>query len=281
MSILRAKRFLAAGLLAASGAALCFVSAISAPIPEIKPDATAAVREEHVVTIDSKPERWRLEWVTPPKPVCSPEEECWQCCPCSGFAFGEYGKLDLVRTRVGATDDRLSLGPLFRETEHPTDVPDVAVLRRWPVLEKDYEAPESPDLPAAVRARPIAEVMKIADYDHDGRASEFPFQIGASPCGHQQTVLIGISHSDSTLHVFGTVDHPKQPLVLDCAGDWDRVLHSSGAVTLTELKCGDHGSEEEIVLRLHATPRGITAVRSIYSCGSNFKRGRLVSTEAF
>jgi hypothetical protein len=272
----------------AIGACLClvvsidsnFLCAVSAPSPNGNP-AQAVTREEQVVTIDSNSERWRLEWVTQPKPVCSPEDECWHCCPCSGFAFGEYGKLDLVRIRAGHADERLSLAPLFKETEHPAEAPDVVVLRRWPVSEGDFDSPESPMLPERVRARPLAKIMETADYDHDGRASEFLFQIGAAPCGHQQTVLIGVSRSNPTLHVFGTVGHPKTPLVLDHASSWVQLLHSSGPVTVTEITCGDHGSEEQIDIRLEATPRGITATRSVYSCGSDLKRGRLISTKAF
>jgi hypothetical protein len=272
----------------AIGACLClvisidsnFFCAVSTPLPNTKP-AEASVREEQVVAIDSNTEHWQLEWITQPQPVCSPEDECWQCCPCSGFAFGEYGKLDLVRMRATHVEERLSLAPLFQETEHPTEAPDVVVLRRWPVFEADYDSPESPTLPERARSRPLSKVMNIADYDHDGRASEFPFQIGAAPCGHQQTVLIGISRSNPALHVFGTVAHPKKPLVLDHPADWERLLHASGAVTVTEITCGDHGSEEQIDIRLNATQHGITAIRSVYDCGSDSKRGRLRSTKVF
>ncbi len=35
--------------------------------------------------------------------------------------------------------------------------------------------------------------MVLADYDRDGRATELVLQVGAGPCGHEQSVVVGIS----------------------------------------------------------------------------------------
>ena len=48
-------------------------------------------REEVKVVVDGVEEVWRLEWLTPPRPVCGPEDDDWMTCPCEGFAFGEWG----------------------------------------------------------------------------------------------------------------------------------------------------------------------------------------------
>ena len=58
---------------------------------------TPVIREEHKVVVDGVEEHWRLEWASPPKPACPPDDPVWMTCPCSGFAFGERGNLVLVR----------------------------------------------------------------------------------------------------------------------------------------------------------------------------------------
>ena len=73
------------------------------------------VREAHQVVVANAMETWRLEWQSPPRQVCAPEDDDWRTCPCSGFAFGERGALDLVRLRSGAAEERLHLTPLFDE----------------------------------------------------------------------------------------------------------------------------------------------------------------------
>jgi hypothetical protein len=244
------------------------------------------VRETRFVMIGSVREKWQLVWRNPPQPVCSPDPEDsvpdWMTCPCQGFAFGEYGQLDLIRVRPGTSDERFSLTPLYGETPAP-DEP-AAVLSRWPALPDDYKLSEAhPDeFGAAVRARNPTTIMHIADYDHDGRATEFPLQIEAFPCGHRATVLVGVSRRLPRLHAFGTVLHPNKPLILRDPSQWDALLHSQGNVSLLQKSCGDHGSDEEVELELHIDAQGIHARRLVYSCSPDLNsRGPLRSREEF
>lgn len=75
--------------------------------------AKSVLREEARVVIDGIEESWRLEWKSNPIPVCSPDEEDWDICPCKGFAYGERGDLVLVRKRPGYEDENVSLTHVF------------------------------------------------------------------------------------------------------------------------------------------------------------------------
>jgi hypothetical protein len=239
--------------------------------PGISPSA-AVVRERQAVTVDSGVEEWRLEWRRQPEPACDPSSEDWYTCPCAGFAFGETGELDLVRKRAGKAEERLALSPYF---EPYNDGKMMAILPKWPVMKDDFDRTGSAGFAKIVQSRPVVRIMKMADYDHDGRATEFLLQIGAGPCGHRQTVAVGISRTNPKLHVFGTVAYPLGALVLESPESWEKFLHSSGKTTITEWPCGDHGGEEESIVELTAVTGGIRTFRMRYACTPN-GRGRLL-----
>lgn len=232
----------------------------------------AVVRERQRIVVGSVVEEWRLEWQTPPEPSCEPSSDDWNTCPCDGFAFGEEGQLDLVRHVPGKPDERLHLSPLF---SLGFDGESVARLPRWPVHDRDMERMEQPGFVELVRSRPIVRIMQLGDYDHDGRPTEFLLQVGAGPCGHRQTVLVGISRSNPKLHVFGTVAHPGTPLVLESAIAWKQLLHAKGKTTVISWPCGDHGSDEQQEVELVTDVSGIRAFHARYSCG-DAGRGRLL-----
>jgi hypothetical protein len=182
----------------------------SAPAPHVE----ALVREQTTVTLDGVAETWRLEWTHAPFPTC--RGAAGKTCPCAGFAPGERGDLDLVRERPGAPADRFSLSPLFEA--HETIV---------------------------VAARPDAgaPLLALADYDHDGKASELAFQVGAGPCGHTAWAIIGVSRDNPRLHAFTSAEDPKTPLVLDQRRDWETV-RARGSLDTVQVACGDHGADE-------------------------------------
>jgi hypothetical protein len=212
----------------------------SAP-PPVDPFANTGpvMREQKDVVVDGVTEKWRLEWTKPPVPNCT-EQALWETCACAGFAFGEKGDLDLVRSRPGTPDERLHLGPLFDDHD--------ARLRRWATSKAD--SGKQPNI-ADLSMRPLAPVMKIADYDHDARATEMVLQVGASACGHTPTLLVGISKSNPKLHAFASTDKPSEPLTLDHPDDWEK-LRQKPTVDLVQLACGDHGAEEETSVHLVA-----------------------------
>ena len=244
--------------------------------------AQTLVREDHVVRVDSVAERWLLVWQSPPQPVCGPEDPAWSTCPCQGFAFGEMGRLDLVRRRPGYSDERFPLAPLFSYGEVPSLQYDVvpAALQRWPVLNTDDFENHSVAFAKQVRQRPTVKTIHVRDYDHDGRATEFPLLIASGPCGHDGVIVIGISRKQPRLHAFTSIAHPERPLILE-AHIWEELLHSHGQIATTQVACGDHGSEEETEVRVVASPRGIDATQLTYVCTPDDKRGALRSTEAF
>jgi hypothetical protein len=198
------------------------------------------LREEKDVAVDGVTEKWRLEWPRPPVPDCI--DESWSGCNCAGFELGEKGDLDLVRTRQGAGEERLHLGPLFLNHD--------GRMRRWPVTKKDTG--KVPDISELV-TRPIETVIKLADYDHDGRATEFVLNVGAGPCGHTQAVVVGISKTNGKLHAFGTKESPDTPLVLEHAKDWEK-LKSGSSADVVQGACGEASALEET--KLHVTADG-------------------------
>lgn len=198
------------------------------------------VREQLDVPVDGGTEKWRLEWTKPPVPDCVDAPE-FETCPCAGFAFGEKGYLDLVRSPPSAAEQRFPLSTLFDGT--------YARVRRWPVTKAD--SGKKPDF-ADLAVRPIETVMKLGDYDHDGRATEFVLIVGSQPCGHTQAVVVGISKTSPALHVFTSVEKPGAPVVLEHPGDWEKVRAAKGAVDIVQVACGDHAADTETSLRITA-----------------------------
>src|SRR5689334_20864884 len=85
------------------------------------------IREEQTIAINGSVEVWRLQWKTPPTPVCAAEDGSFSLtCPCDGFAYGESGDLDLVRLRQGQEIERLPLGQFFSK-----DYNHKVWLQRW------------------------------------------------------------------------------------------------------------------------------------------------------
>jgi len=176
---------------------------------------SAMIREEQTVTVDGAIEKWRLQWADTPKLYCGADQgDISLTCPCMGFAYGQVGDLYVVRLREGMEIDRLRLTPLFGE--HPA-----AVVQRWAADdEQDFKMSQRDDFESIVAKRPTVQVMNFADYDHDGKATEFYVQTEAAPCGKSLGVVIGLSTYNPKLHVFATVSNPDKPLYLQ-KREWD------------------------------------------------------------
>ena len=204
-------------------------------------------RDDEDLTLDGVKETWRLEWTKPPVPNCMSADTAFNC-PCAGFAFGEKGSMDLVRVVPGKKDERMNLDPLFADQD--------TELQRWAVTKSDVDRALAADGGGAldlvgISMRPITSVIKFADYDHDGRASEFLLQVNAMPCGHTQTIVVGVSKSNPKLHAFATAEKPTEPLTLDHASDWEKVRQKP-SVDITQIACGDHGATEATIVHVKA-----------------------------
>lgn len=233
---------------------------------------SATVREEQTVTVDGVTEIWRLQWTAVPKPYCTSYDASAITCPCQGFSYGESGDLYLTRLRVGVEIDRLHLTPLFDEQP-------AAVVQRWPMRDRDFELLERKDFSRIVSQRPTVQVMHFADYDHDGRQTEFYLQTDAVSCGKSVGVVIGLSKDNPRLHVFGTVSRPDKPLYLQ-KHEWEALRNAiSGPVQVLDWACGDHGAERQTEIRLHWSGEGIEGVRREYTCPSKDESPRLISEE--
>jgi hypothetical protein len=236
------------------------------PVPPIAPEPVApelpspepppaprgpVVRERARVVVDGVTEEWRLEWQEPPKDACF--EQGWSTCPCYGFAFGEQGRLDLVRARPGAPDEHLPLGERR--------------VQRWPELDEDRKRWLDTAADAEeVKKRPEVTVMHFADYDHDGRPSELVFQVEAgSPCMRTWAVLIGLDRRKNRLQIYGTAEHPEAPILFEHKDDWE-TLRSVRATDLTQVGCGDHFSYEQVDYRVRIDGLGFHVDELRYDC---------------
>lgn len=155
-----------------------------------------------------------------------------------------------------------------------------AVLRRWDEHPDDYTKKGSDNFSALVKTRPLARIMKFADYDHDGKATEFLLQIGNLPCAKRMMVAVGISVKNHRLHVFGSVKRPNQPLILT-SEQWDALRKARGKITVLQWSCGDHGSGSEEAYQLRANNGDIYAISRTYDCTKDDKRGALLKEEEF
>lgn len=246
-------------------------------------DARAAdtVRQRTAVTVDGQPEEWRLTWSGPVKPACAATQlEEAMSCPCTGFAYGEQGRLYLERQRAGAAAERLNLSTLF-DGDYDTPVDNGnAILPR--ILRGPTDPLDRVDNPAQARSfaraltqRPPADVMALADFPHDGMKATFLLQVGNEPCGKREMALIGVSRRLPHLHAFTSTAHPERPLILQ-NGAWKALLATPARATFTDLACGDHGSENEVEQIIAAHDGTFSVKTNTYTCQNNGKRGRLV-----
>lgn len=220
------------------------------------------VREEQTVVIDGVKETWRLVWVSAPKPECEPSDASF-IGPCEGFAFGEGGELDLVRERNGREVERLHLTHLFHGR--------IAIVQRWrPDEPNDFALAHGDEFPEIVARRPVVQIMHFSDYNHDGQSSEFYLQTESAPFGKSVGIVIGVSKTNSQLHVFGTASKPNEPLYLQ-KREWESLRDASGPIEVVDWPCGDHGSEKEISLQLRWTPQGIDGKRRDFTCPGGLK----------
>src|SRR5262245_47230923 len=158
-------------------AAACLISGMLAAGLPTRVAAEPVVREQRTVVVAGVEEVWQLVWDAQPAPVCGPEDiSNATTCPCAGVAYGEHGKLSLVRRRADKEVERMDLRPLFGldPFDAPGDVGDSAYLQRWPLKDDDVEREKrEPNLVAEIKQRPAPTIMTFADYDRDGRATEF------------------------------------------------------------------------------------------------------------
>lgn len=237
------------------------------------------IREEQKVVVKGVPETWRLEWQSPPQSACGPEEiDLAITCPCSGFAYGESGRLDLIRLVNGREIDRLELTPLFQQVLANQDG---AILQRWDTEQIDYQDSKTEGFSERVQNRPIVKIMRLRDYNHDGQATEFYLQTGVEPCGKSYGIVVGLTSKQPKLHAFTSITNPNKPLYLQ-KREWEALLNAPGPIEVLDWPCGDHGSPNEDSVKLSITNGGvIQAIRRRFECTQNGQRGRLLQEMAF
>lgn len=238
------------------------------------------VREASTVKVGGAVETWRLVWTGPTRQACGVnEEDVSLTCPCSGFAYGEAGALALVRLKGGHEVERMKLAPLF---ENSFDQPAKAGEAALPLREADFAdmarfMDHDPRLRGEIARRPATPIMRFADYDHDGHATEFLIQVGTLPCGKRQYVALGVSADAPHLHALGSAAHPGKPLVLP-AQAWAALAARAQPGAVDTWQCGDHGSERHTDVVLSTAKGRIRALSRSFSCPEDGTRERLVES---
>lgn len=243
------------------------ISAVAVIGPVNAADQAPIVRQQKAVMVDGKQEIWRLEWEGKPTVVCGADDDTSLTCPCSGFAYGEQGKLVLVRVRADGQSERLDLGPLFKGNFPVSG--GQAALQRWsPQYEggqDDFKHMGDKDFASKVAARPVVDAMGMADYIHEGQATQFLFQVDTAPCGKRQMVLLGISKEDPHIHVFASAEDQNAPLILG-SWEWEALLKNKTPIDVIDWDCGDHGSERQLRVHLLVKSGVIHVTRTSRRC---------------
>ncbi|ESQ79587.1 hypothetical protein [Asticcacaulis sp. YBE204] len=235
-----------AGLIAIGlGLGVCLSPDLYAATP------TEIIRETRTVMVDGIAETWLLVWTGKPKSACGPDDvEMSITCPCSGFAYGEMGQVWLVRKRAGQKIERLNLSQFFKNTSF--EMKGQAILQRWPEHRDDYDRAQAN--PVATEQRIVQRtpviLMNIADYNHDGRATEFLLQVDTLPCGKRQFIALGLSADGVKLQAL-TSKESAEPLILN-AGGWAALKASPKPRTVEVWPCDDHGSAVHSTVRVSA-----------------------------
>lgn len=237
-----------------------------AAAPPLAAPAEETVREQRSVAIGGAKEVWRLIWRGAARDNGScglTDPESALTCPCIGFAYGEEGDLVLERQRAGKPTERMHLTPLFADAFYGSAAaPPVAMLPRWQTRLGDIG--HNPTA-ATIRARPIVQIMRLRDYNHDGIAGEFLLQVQAGPCGHHGLVAVGVTRANPRLHALTTAEHPGRPLVLE-QWQWTALARNPRPKPLRDIACGDHGSDEESRMVLRTERGSIHATRITSTC---------------
>lgn len=128
--------------------AACFLPAASSVAGVAHAASEQVVREQRTVVVDNSTETWRLVWDGKPSTVCGPDKVYMAIsCPCAGLAYGEYGKLFLVRSRDGHEVERMDVRQLFGVDDYPDaeKVDGSAYLQRWPPKISDMDREDKGD----------------------------------------------------------------------------------------------------------------------------------------
>ncbi len=198
------------------------------------------VREWRAVMVDGVEEIWRVRFVTPsraPEPI--PEGE-WTC-PDGFYARFDQGRAVLERLRGATVIDRFHNPCEVLGEDHGCST---ELLIPWHVDPSSRDRP----LPAATVARlPWITFLDLADYDHDGRATEIAIDVGHLVCGHSNSVVVGITRDNARLHVLQWANEGRMALTSGHRA-WDEVRARPRGEMVT-WGCGDHGSDGEERLR--------------------------------
>ncbi len=250
--------------------ALCLV-VMSISLPAYSSEtAKQVVREQRTVNVQGVEETWQLVWDGKPSTVCGPDEiDMAITCPCSGLAYGEYGRLLLVRRRDNQVIDQMDLRSLFGKSDYPeyNKLKGTAYLQRWPAEDRDFAREYGGDrkLISEIKHRPAPLIMRFADYDHSGNPTQFLIQVGTLPCGKHQFVAVGVSAKNPHLHALTTVAKPDTPLIMPLNA-WQALLKSPGPTTVPIWGCFDHGSDVRSDLVVSANDGEISVKQRDFSC---------------
>ncbi len=239
------------------------------------------IRQETEVSFNGKREVWQLKWLGEVKlGACTVSDAASAItCPCQGFAEAESGHLVLDRIVDGNFVERLDVSERLKQL--PGDFGGI-LLPRWPVaggemlecLEQERDGKHESaceQLKQRVQKRAPVNVMQMADYAHDGAATQFLLHVMNLPCGKPVSVAIGVTRARPRLDVLRGAENPTEPLAL-FNWEWEAMVKVSNLVTVVTWNCGDHGSEVETRDRIEVKGGDISVRREESKCDVHHRR---------
>jgi hypothetical protein len=183
-------------------------------------------------------ELWQIFWLEAPAAQCvrnasTAKNGAEQSCGCEGFWDGEAGRAVLVRSRDQHGSELLDLGSVFADTEEEALGGHVLFRARPAANESNATATPAPP-----------DVLKLADYNHDGVAAEFVVHTANPACGHGRYLLVGLFDAKGELGAYPLSLDVPTPLALDTAEDWEQ-LRVAGQLQRTFWRCFDQGATQE------------------------------------
>lgn len=201
------------------------------------------VSESRTVAVDGVEETWRVRFVTPSLAPAEIADGEWSC-PRAFESRFDRGRAVLERVRGGVVVDRF---------ENPCGSTDGEECARRLLIPWRVAAPRDRRVDAG--RLPRVTYLDVADYDHDGRATEFAADLGELVCGHTEAVIIGITRDRPRLHVLRWADGGRMAMTSGRAG-WEPVRASARGDVATWRR-GDHGVTDEERMRWWPAGHGL------------------------
>jgi hypothetical protein len=210
---------------------------------------TPDIRESRMVMVDGVMEEWRVRFISPSGAYPSIPPDEWNCIE-SFYNHFDRGDAVLERLRDGVVIERIDHLPCAEGSYMPC--PYSLLIPRHAV---PYPFDEASATAATLEHLPWITWLDIADYNHDGQATEFAVNVGRIACAVQVSLVVGVTRDRPRFHVLRWANGDTMSNAVDQTW-WDDVRDRSRGEHVS-IACGDHGYPGEQRIRWWPTPHGL------------------------